>query len=276
MRRLCAVGLALVAALASACSDPPQAPESPKSETKVLDDGRTTQWKLPKALTEISGLALSPDERLFAMADEQALVFELDYTAGGLVKIFAVGKPVLAGDFEGIAAADGELHLITSTGELISFAEGADGASVDYRVTNTGAGAHCEIEGLDHHPRFGFLIACKRMHAKAERSRVLVYAFRDGQLSTAFDLEEAPLANAAQAKNFHPSGIVAGEDRVVIVAAKQNALAEIGYDGTVLHVRTLDPDRHRQTEGIELTTDGRMLLGDEGAGKRARLSVFSK
>jgi hypothetical protein len=86
-------------------------------------------------------------------------------------------------------------------------------------------------------------------------------------LEATLAMKEQALAKTTRPKSKH------GRYRP---AAKQNALAEIGYDGTVLHVRTLDPDRHRQTEGIELTTDGRMLLGDEGAGKRARLSVYSK
>ena len=47
--------------------------------TESRDPDAFVQWKLPGRLREISGLALTSDERLFAVADEKAIVYELDY-----------------------------------------------------------------------------------------------------------------------------------------------------------------------------------------------------
>ena len=54
-------------------------------------------------MREISGLTLTDDDRLFGIADEEAIVYELDSTEGRLVKTFALGDPVVLGDFEGLA-----------------------------------------------------------------------------------------------------------------------------------------------------------------------------
>src|SRR5687768_14749269 len=76
------------------------------------------QMRLPGALREISGLAVTPDGRVFAHGDERAIVSEVDYRRGAIVKSFALGSPILAGDFEGLAIADKRFFLITSTGRL--------------------------------------------------------------------------------------------------------------------------------------------------------------
>ncbi len=103
------------------------------------------QWKLPKALNEVSGLALTEDQRLFAIEDESAFVYELDYNEGRLIKRFAVSNPVLTGDFEGIAATPNALHIITSDGTLISFEEGDDDDIVKFTRQDTGVGVFCEV-----------------------------------------------------------------------------------------------------------------------------------
>ncbi len=95
----CRLIVYITALLLGACGQP---------QPRATDDhpfqfSQMHQWKLPKALKEISGLALTQDERLFAIEDESANVFELDYDQGRLIKRFAVSDPVLRGDFEGIA-----------------------------------------------------------------------------------------------------------------------------------------------------------------------------
>src|SRR5262245_29444912 len=61
-----------------------------------------SEWKLPGALRELSGFATDANGRLFAHNDEAAIVHELDYVTGRIVKSFAFGDPPLRGDWEGI------------------------------------------------------------------------------------------------------------------------------------------------------------------------------
>ena len=123
-------------------------------ESYTLDPETATHWKLPRDLEEISGLAMTGDERLLAHNDERAIIFEIDYLQGSIVKSFQLADmnfPV-AGDFEGIAATDDKIFLVTSSGRLFEFREGASGESVLFNVYTTGVGRDCEIEGLTYDP----------------------------------------------------------------------------------------------------------------------------
>ena len=120
--------------------------------------------ELPRRLREISGLATTADHRLLAHNDEAGIVFEIDARDGSVVKEFQladVGDPV-AGDFEGIAVAEGRIYLVTSSGRLYEFHEGADDESVLFTAHATGAGRDCEIEGLAYDERAReLLLMCK-------------------------------------------------------------------------------------------------------------------
>lgn len=123
-----------------------------------LEAATLSQWRLPDRLNEISGLAVTADGRLLAVADEAAIVYELDLERGRIRKSFAYGNPVLRGDFEGIALDDNVVYLVTSDGTLVSGREGANGEQLDYTSFETGVGAECEIEGLASDHRNGRLL----------------------------------------------------------------------------------------------------------------------
>ena len=82
--------------LSSAVAPPPRT-QGPYDWTKA------EQWDLPKSLREVSGLAFTADGRLFAHDDERAIVYQLDYSDGAVVKRFALGDPPDEDDFEAIA-----------------------------------------------------------------------------------------------------------------------------------------------------------------------------
>jgi hypothetical protein len=160
--------LAIALACTAACDGP-----GPAAQAAVgLDSANVVQWKLPKRLKEISGLALSSDERLFAHDDEQAVIYQIDWQRGGLVKAFALGDPPLRDDFEGIAIAGDDFYLITSNGILYRTKEGADGAHVEYERIDTGIGAQCEVEGLTTDLRRNLLlVACKTPRVAALKGK---------------------------------------------------------------------------------------------------------
>ena len=139
---------ALILVLISACGAADQ--DSPEPGAQTQDSFK--QWKLPGRLREISGLALTPDERLFAVTDESAIVYELDYSEGRVIKSFAFGNPTVRADFEGIAVLGDTIWLMTSDGLLFGAEEGPDERSVRYRKFDTGHGDYCELEGLAQDP----------------------------------------------------------------------------------------------------------------------------
>ncbi|MEQ8860251.1 MAG: hypothetical protein RIC56_16560 [Pseudomonadales bacterium] len=239
-----------------------------------------TQWALPRALREVSGLALDADGRLFAHADEVAVVFELDYRDGRVIKRFALGDPPRPGDYEGIAWVGATLYLVTSDGELLEALEGEDGGHVDFRLHRTGFGRRCEVEGLDYDARQGsLLLLCKTPREKALRGMIALLAWspaRRGAVPEHDVLATWPPGGSADAA-LNPSALTrsGATGNYVVAAARQYALLEISAAGTVVDAITLARDQHPQMEGIAMTDDGDLIVADEGKNKRGRLSVYA-
>lgn len=270
--RRAAIGLSLLV-LGSACGSGQQA------ET-ATESARVQQWRLPDRLREISGLALTADQRLLAVNDEQAVVYELDYEVGKISKTFTVGDPVLRGDFEGIAVLQGKVWLMTSDGVLIAAEEGADGRSAEYEKFTTGHGEYCELEGLaQDRAASTLLLACKETRAKGAPLLAFEWSVSSEGIDFLREIElpEQAAAERIQADSLNPSGIAldpASRDWL-LVAARQGAFARLRNDGGLSEAIILPKKgRHRQAEGVEMTADGRLLIADEGGDGRATLAVY--
>ncbi len=267
----------LLTLLNSACSA--ETPES--SAADEWDQHEFRQWKLPKRLREISGLALTSDERLLAVTDEKAIVYELDYLQGKIIKSFALGDPVVRGDFEGIAVLGDTIWLMTSNGILYAAAEGPDGGSVRYQKYDTGNADFCELEGLGQDRTAGTLILACKEGIKRKKKDLMIFEW-SVSASGIEHIRDIPvpgplIRSMIGEKRISPSGIAVDPqtgDRV-LVAARQDALIRLTPDGTLVEAIILEKKgRHKQAEGIEITRDGRMLIADEGGKGRARLAVY--
>jgi len=245
------------------------------------DDSDVVQWRLPDRLNEISGLALTADERLLAITDEEAIVYEIDYQDGGLVKAFALGSPTVRGDFEGIAVLDSMVWLLTSNGRLYSFREGADGERVDYQRINTDLGDECEFEGLAAEPTTDrLLLVCKESKKKKKGLRIFEWLATgdEKQKAVEIELDEDALEESIDKKKVNPSGIAINPTtgNRIVVAARQRAVFEVTRGGELIDViMLLDAGRHEQPEGVVVTEDGRLIIADEAGNGAARLAIYS-
>lgn len=247
--------------------------------------------ELPAALREVSGLAVTPDGKLLSHDDESAVVREVDPATGAIVRSIALlregkhgraGKP-LPGDFEGIAIAGGTLYLTTSDGILIEapLPTGAAGdAPVTARVTDTGLGSLCEIEGLAADPSDGSLLfACKKPLRKDLKPFVtlLRWSLARRAPSGQVRIPLARLAGPLGEDGFRPSDLCrdAATGHLLIVASHQRALAELMADGTVVAVRRLAKG-HPQAEGLALLPDGTLAVADEGGRGTGLLTLYRK
>lgn len=273
--------LAVVALALAACSEPThEAVAEAAPAGSAFTSEPKQQWQLPQSLHEISGLAASPDGRLFAHEDERATIYEIDARSGAPVKAFALGDPVETGDFEGVAIApDGTFWLTDSQGRLFRFREGAAGAQVAFERFNTGLAQVCEVEGLAYlAAEESLILACKRNEARDMRDTLALYAWRtdaSGPATLWRRIEEAPVADAAGVRRFRPSSIEIDGERIVLLSANDGAMAEFGLDGTLLAARALGPE-HAQAEGVTLLSDGTLVIADEGADGRAMLSLYAR
>jgi uncharacterized protein YjiK len=248
-----------------------------------LGEDSLRQWKLPKNLKEISGLAMTPDDRLFAVDDEQAVIYEIDYQQGKIIKSFGLGSPITRADFEGIAYLDSKFYLVTSHGLVYVAAEGDDGERVDFDVYQTGLGRFCEIEGLASDARSGsLLLACKKSRGKTKDGKFSVFVWSPATGRVLHDREiaipEDEIAKRIGKKNIRPSAIAVDPEsgNLFGVAGPQRAIFELTPSGELIDAIILPlADRHRQPEGIEITSTGKLIIADEGGKKKARLGVYS-
>ena len=252
-------------------------------ESYNLKAETATHWKLPGRLQEISGLAMTLDNRLLAHNDERGIIFEIDYRNGSIVKAFGLTdlrKPV-ADDFEGIAVANDRIYLVTSSGRLYECREGADGQTVLFNIYTTGVGRDCEIEGLAYDPgERALVLMCKNPRSPELEGQLAIYRWSIDTKQLVEDVDTViPIIDFSRhikGKKFQPSGIerhpVSGN--YFVVAARQRAIAEITPSGQVVAVMKFPADWHRQPEGITFAADNTLIVSDEGAGKRARLTLY--
>lgn len=276
--------------------------------------GAAPTWRvqLPASLMEISGIAFTPDGRLFAHGDESATLRELNGRTGEVHKTFALrpgtleselgsegaavdGKKskkraraavaaagTVPGDFEDIAIVGDLFFLVTSTGTLYEFREGSHGARVPYTVYRTGLEGRCEVEGLTYDgPDNALLLLCKENLPKRSAPRqVVVYAWslREKRLSPSprLAVDHAAMAGSGvDAFNGSAFAFVPGTRSLVLVAGPQSVFAEIGADGLVAAAGPLDRRVHPQPEGLAFAPDGTLLIANEGAGGQPSLSGYA-
>lgn len=266
----------ILALLLAACE--PQAADTPASQ--VIADDSFRQWNLPRKLREVSGLALTPDNRLLAITDEEAIVYEIDYESGRLTKAFAFGDPAVRGDFEGIAVLHDKVWLMTSHGRLFSAREGAHGERVQFQQFDTGLGKYCELEGLAQDRDNGLLVfACKETRKKNDKLKIFEMSVTASGIRPVRDIKvpQEAVADRIKSKNINPSGIAIapGSGQRLMVAARQRAIMQLSRDGELIDAIILPKKkRHRQAEGVEITNDGRLLVADEGGDGKARLAIY--
>ena len=275
--------MAAIFAGGAAAQTSDQAPEAILKAYDFLSDERDSP-KIGRKLKEISGLALTTDGRLLAHGDEKAVLYELGYD-GSAVKSWSLTdmkKPV-SDDFEGVAVADNQIYLVTSSGRLYESLEGNDGEQVLYTVYTTGVGRDCEIEGLAYDTVRGhLLLLCKDSRKHEMEGKIGIYRWSVRSKALVSNAHEfLPLGLAAKTlsgRKFEPSGIEIDPTtgHYLIIAARQHTIVELAPDGQILATVILPEDHHPQAEGITIDSSGLLIIADEGGGKRARVSFYRR
>ncbi len=238
-------------------------------------------FKLPAFLREISGIALSPDGRLFCHGDEEGTLYQVDPATGAVVKQFQLvegkhnRKEQIKADFEDIAIVGERFFLVTSSGTLYEFREGGNKEDVTAVKYNTLLDSSYDVEGLCYDASKGeLLLACKAASPKSRSGKNFreVYAFSLKTMSLSpvprFLLDAATIAKAAgEKKEFNPSAILPypESESVLMISSHAHLIAEISArDGRLLGVAKLPKKYHIQPEGLALLSDKTLLISDEG------------
>ena len=211
-----------------------------------LTEASQRQWYLPSRLQEISALALTDDQRLLAVDDERAVIYELDYQEGGLVKAFALGDPIVRGDFEGLAVADGKVFVMESDGVIYVAPEGRDGERVAFERFKSKVDDECEFEGLATDIRSNrLLLVCKRLRKKADIEILSIYPWPIEEAkvdqSARIEIPIRDISVALRTRRLHPSGLAIdpASGHLLMVAARERALIELSGTGEFVAARRL-------------------------------------
>jgi len=239
------------------------------------------QFRLAKKLSEISGLAMTDDGRLICHDDESAMVYQLDYATGSIVKQFVFGSGFLEEDFEGIALKGDTMYVASSGGDIFEFPEVADKGRSSFRLFKTALSQKNDVEGLEYDPETDcLLVACKADAGEHFRGYKAIYAF---SLKTKTLLEKPrfliPLKEVKKESargDFNPSGIarhpVSGT--IFIVTADGESIIEIDRAGRVLGQEKLPKRTNSQPEGIAFAPDLSLIICNDGQGGTGTLSVY--
>ena len=236
---------------------------------------------LPKQLNEISGLAVTGDNRLFSHNDEVGTVYEIDISAGKIINEFYLGKKKIKKDFEGIAVAKDSLFMVTSAGVIYKFSYSDHKKNVDYKKFNTFLSAKYNVEGLCYDKATNsLLIACKDYAGRDLAEYKAIYSF---DLSK-YKLQEQPrflinldsLKNKFNINNFSPTGIEVHpySGNVFVLSSHEKTIVELSPNGLLLNAVKLKSKNHRQPEGITFLSNQSLLISDEGQNKRGNLTII--
>jgi hypothetical protein len=243
------------------------------SRTDIASDSPLARWVLPPGLAEISGLALTPDQRLLAHNDEAGQVFEVDYRRGVVLKSFWVGPQILRDDFEAITVAGERVFLLASTGTIYEFGAGDGGSRVPFTRHDTGLGQDCEFEGLAFDSAANALVlACKNILIKGLKDFVVLYQYSltgdPGSRTAQLKIPLAQVIGTNRWKGFSPSdlSIDPASGDYVLIASQEQGLLRITPAGEVVWSRPLPPG-HAMAEGVAITRDSLLILSDEATSK---------
>lgn len=236
-----------------------------------LHRAKVAEIRLAPKLREVSGLAMSPDGRLFAHNDEEGIIFQLDPLKGYVLKRFSLGSPPLRRDFEGLAIADSTFYLATSDGDLFEFAEGFHDSTVDYSVYKTGLSGKQNVEGVCYHPPTrSLLLACKGDPGKGLKDVRAIYRF--SLESKTLDTDPVFLINLWELRKkygqreFRPTGIEyhPTANSFFLLSSEGPAMIEISRSGELIGYVKLPRSLHPQPEGLTFGPDLTLYIANEG------------
>ncbi len=243
------------------------------------------QWALSNHLIEVSGLAAASERSVYAHNDEFAIVYEVDVEDGAVKRAFALGDPTVQGDFEGVAAYDGRIYLVTSAGRIYEAVIGEHRDRERFNVYDTGVGAFCEVEGLSLAPSPGeFFVLCKRNRDGESNNRLNIYRWsvldRLPESAPEFSIPFGEFLPKSEREAFRPAGIewIADTETIMIVSSRSHIVYSFDTSGKFLRKNRLSPELHRQSEGIAMLASGAALVADEGNGRKraGQITVYDE
>ena len=249
------------------------------------------RFDLPKQLREVSGIALVDDRTLAAVQDEKGALWFVDLRGEAKARSEPFGT---AGDYEGLARADGAWWVLRGDGVLLRLAARDGGHAIAREVALPGG--HPDWEALAYDADGKRLLAMPKAIAgddKDARDRRPVYAVDPATgacvatpvltlsrraLQAAILAAGVPLPTKTTDKgkekvdfDFAVSelAVVPGRRELLLLLGSDRLLLRVDFAGALLGARSLDAALLPQPEGLAVAADGRVLVASEGGSEGA-------
>jgi uncharacterized protein YjiK len=252
----------------------------PEIKSYDFSSKKTIQHKLPRELSEASGLTFTKDGRLLCHNDELGAVCEVDYHTGKILSRFFLGKFLIyRDDLEGIATKGDTIFMVNSSGTILRFLPGKDGEKVPFQTFKTPLSARNDVEGLAYDPVTDcLLLACKdeagvgyKNSLPVDQKAVYAFSLKTYKLlpKPRFLIPMLKITATTREKEFCPSAIERHPrtGHFFVLAARGNAIVEMDANGNLLGASPLPKSANPQPEGLAIAPDGTMIICNEGQGK---------
>ncbi len=237
--------------------------------------------RLPKTLTEISGLADLKNGRLAAIQDEKGILFVINVETGEIESTDEFGKN---GDYEGLTIVEDNIYCVESTGKIHEISL-TDKTKVPEKY-KTWLSSKNNVEGLCYHKTSNsLLLVCKEQSGRKKHKKSVrgIYAFnlqtKKLKKQAFFNISETEIGQMLDddmCGYFQPSGIAISpiNNKVYIISSVGNAIAVYSEAGQLEQVLSLSNIHFTQPEGIVFDVDGTLYIANEGRGSWGNILVF--
>ena len=270
------------------------------NQKKMYNFGKPTQiMALPLSLLEISGLSYyPPKDQLLAVNDERGKLFFLNYSTGKVEKEYTFGR---RGDYEGVEWMGEKCAVVKSNGDLYFFDFEKKEKS---EIVKTKLNSSNDIEGLTYDvSQKHLLLVCKGnpnlgdsdKHKKTKN--VYRYSLKKGKIKKkpVLSIQDEELENYVEAfskkqdfskkkikklknraKSFSPSGMAIHPQTkdYYFLSSVGKLLVIFDADKNLKEIIFLNPNIHRQPEGICFLPNGDLFISNEGKGLGAKLIKY--
>jgi hypothetical protein len=260
----CLIGLLSLPVLQN-CS-PAERKESTISSYNL---GEPEKFFMPESLTEISGIAFNNgiNDTIYAIQDEEGKLFKM---ATGVKKQInsRFGKN---GDYEDVTILNGEVIVLKSSGQLISFPLAESSNQEIGEVKQWGnLLPKGEFESLYGDEKTGVVYTlCKACPGDRPKESISGFHFKPGDTHVSrFAVNVVEIKNLAgkMKTGFKPSGFamhpLTGEWYIISSVNKLLVITDHNWDVTA--VTALDARSFSQPEGIAFDKQGNLYISNEG------------
>jgi len=243
--------------------------------------------KLPKDLTEISGLAgWFVEDDVLAIQDEDGKLFIVDTQTGNVKSDYKFGKDR---DYEGISRVDSMIYVLERDGDIHQVKYRAGQESFDSDKIETDFSYRNDTEGICYDARTNSLLIvpkAQELNPQKEDYRHGVYAvdLATGEMEPQprFYVDEFAIGEVVYGKqmpySMKPSGVAVDPltGDIYVIASVGNIMVVIDRESDIKQIELLKEKTLTQPEGITFNTAGDLFISSEGRGGKAVIVTFRR